>query len=417
MNTKEYAAYVALDWGDKQHAFALQLGANEIEAGQFEASAEALHGWLDALNERLQGGPVALAIEAGRNVLLHALLEHSWLDIYPVHPATSARFRRAFTPSGAKSDVPDAQVLLTLLSRHRDQLVRLELEGAATRRLAALVAARRSAVDCRTRLSNQLRSVLKSYFPQALELIGCELTTPMALDFLARWPELGLVQKVRAQSLQAFYCRHNVRRADAIEQRIQRIRAARALILDRALIEPAVLQVQMLVGLLRLQNTHIKGFESEIDRAFVAHPEAKLFQQLPGAGPTLAPRLLAAFGERRERYPEAASLQKYAGIAPVRQQSGRHVWIHWRWSAPAFLRQSFVEWAGQTVVFCPWAAAFYRHHRKAGKTHQVILRALAFKWIRILWRCWQDRQPYDDARYLAALKRRGSPLIAELPAS
>ena len=65
---------------------------------------------------------VALTVEAGRNALLHALLEHAWLTVYPVHPATSARFRRAFTPSGAKDDGPDALVILTLLRLHREQL-------------------------------------------------------------------------------------------------------------------------------------------------------------------------------------------------------------------------------------------------------------------------------------------------------
>lgn len=173
MKTTDYAALVALDWGDKTHAFACQTaGSNEKQTGQIEASAEALHGWLETMHQTHGGRPVALAIEAGRNALLHALLEHPWLEIYPVHPATSARFRTAFTPSGAKDDGPDAEMLLTLLALHRDQLTRLQMDGPVTRELAALVSARRSAVDHRTQNTNQLRSVLKSYFPQALELVG-----------------------------------------------------------------------------------------------------------------------------------------------------------------------------------------------------------------------------------------------------
>ena len=103
MNNDDYAALVALDWGDKTHAFARQMtGAERIETGTIEATPEALHAWLEQLRDGCGGRPVALAVEAGRNALLHALLEHPWLTVYPVHPATSARFRKAFTPSGAK---------------------------------------------------------------------------------------------------------------------------------------------------------------------------------------------------------------------------------------------------------------------------------------------------------------------------
>ena len=142
-----------------------------------------------------------------------------------------------------------------------------------------------------------------------------------------------------------------------------------------------------------------------------------MFANLPGAGPTLGPRLIAAFCTDRSKYPTAASIQKYGGVAPVRVKSGRQVWTHWRWNAPKFLRQTFVEWAGQTVPKCAWAKAYYRQQQQAGKRHQTILRSLAFKWLRILWRCWHDRVPYDEARYLRALNQRHSPLAARLAAA
>ena len=411
MKNEDYAALVAMDWGDKQHAFALRIvGARSIETGVIIASAEALHDWLDQLEKRCGGDKVALAIEAGRNTLLHALLEHPWLEIYPVNPATSARFRRAFTVSGAKDDGPDAGVLLTLLEQHRDQLTRLVLDEPQTRELAALVAARRSAVDQRTDLTNQLRSILKGYFPQALELVGTELASPLALDFLSRWPELAEAKKARPASLRAFYAQHNVRRPEKIAERVALIAPARPFTTDRAVIAPAILQVRLLVALLRVQQTHIATFAERIAAVFAAHPEAAFFRALPGAGPTLAPRLLVAFGDRRERFPNASSLQEYAGVAPVVEKSGNQKWTHWRWQAPKFLRQSFVEWAGQTVVYCDWAHAYYAEQARHGKAHHTILRGLAFKWIRILWRCWHDHRPYDEQAYLAALEQRNSPL-------
>ena len=416
MKNDDYAALVALDWGDQTHAFARQIGgADRVESGVIEATAEALHAWLEQLRETCGGRPVALAVEAGRNALLHALLEHPWLTVYPVHPATSARFRRAFTPSGAKDDGPDAVVLLTLLRRHRDQLEPLSLDTPATRELAALVAARRHAVDQRTGASNQLGSVLKSYFPQALTLAGDDLTKPLALAFLRRFPELAAVQRARPATLSAFYRDHNVRSAERIAERLALAARARALVQDRALIAPAVREVAWLVDLLEVHARHIAGLETRIAEVFAAHPRAALFAALPGAGPALAPRLLVAFGDQLARYPNAQSLQKYAGVAPVREKSGARSWTHWRWAAPKFVRQSFVEWAGQTVVHCDWAHAYYDQQRRAGKAHHAILRALAFKWIRILWRCWHDQTPYDEQYYLAALRRQRSTLAVALP--
>jgi transposase len=137
-----------------------------------------------------------------------------------------------------------------------------------------------------------------------------------------------------------------------------------------------------------------------------------VFDALPGAGPALAPRLLAAFGERRERFPSAAAVQKCVGIAPVTERSGNKRWVHWRFICSKFLRQTFVEWAAETIHRSFWARAFYDRHRAKGATHNAAVRALAFKWIRIVWRCWMDRVPYDESRYLNALQRRGSSLLS-----
>ena len=96
---------------------------------------------------------------------------------------------------------------------------------------------------------------------------------------------------------------------------------------------------------------------------------------------------------------------------PVKEKSGGRVWLHWRWNAPWFLRQTLIEWAGQTVLYCAWARAYYEAQKKRGKRHWAILRSLAFIWLRILWKCWQSRTPYQEATYLAALRRRGSKLV------
>lgn len=414
MNTSKYVACLSLDWGDAAHAFVLAHGGSK-ERGTISASAEALHAWLDQVGKRFGGQPVSIVVEAGRNAVIHALFEHPWLEIYPVHPAASARFRKALIPSGAKDDAPDAEVLLSLFECHRDRLRRLNRDSEQTRRLQLLVNARREAVNLRSLFTNQLRSVLKSHFPQFFDLIGDEVYTPLPLDFLHRWPSLTAVQAARPSTLRRFYQTHNSRRPALIEERLACIATARPLTTDAAVIDVAIAQTLLLVAQLRPLQTSIEDLENRIAEAFAAHPDVDLFVNLPGAGPALAPRLLAAFGSDRSRYPEASSLQKYSGVAPIREKSGRQIWVHWRWNCPKFLRQSFVEWVGQTVPRCVWAKAFYRQQQRAGKGHQAILRALAFKWIRILWKCWQDRTPYDESRYILSLHKRRSPLAQACP--
>ena len=125
----------------------------------------------------------------------------------------------------------------------------------------------------------------------------------------------------------------------------------------------------------------------------------------------LGPRLLASVGTQRERYANAAALQCYSGVAPVTKQSGGKHHVHRRYRCPLFLRQSFHEYAKESILWCRWAAAYYWQQRQKGASHHTAVRALACKWQRIIWKCWQDRRPYEDNRYEAALQQHGSPVV------
>jgi len=283
-----------------------------------------------------------------------------------------------------------------------------------TRCVALLVEARRKMVDRRTMLTNELTSLLKNYYPQALSLTGETLYSPLALDFLERWPELAVLRKARAETLRAFYYEHQVRSTKAVEKRVELQQNCRPLSGDRALCEASMLQLHALVAEVRTVNTHLSKAENAIAETFKAHPDVEVFRSLPGAGRVMAPRLCVLFGLDRNRWRNAGELQKYYGIAPVTEKSGRQLHVHWRWSAPVFARQSLVEWAGQSVRACGWAKAYYLQQKQRQNGHSAILRSLAFKWLRILWRCWRDRKPYDDALYLSHLRARNAPFLSLL---
>jgi hypothetical protein len=140
----------------------------------------------------------------------------------------------------------------------------------------------------------------------------------------------------------------------------------------------------------------IAAFDGLIAKTLGEHPDRFIVASLPGAGPVLEPRLIAAIGSIRERFDSAHSLNCYAGIAPVKESSGKACWIHWRWNCPKFIRQTFHEWAGCSIRYCIWAREFYDKKRAAGMDHHPAVRALAFKWIRIYYRCWRDRVPYSE---------------------
>ena len=276
--------------------------------------------------------------------------------------------------------------------------------------LASLVEQRRNLVDDKIRITNRLRVALKQYYPQILEWFD-HIDTRLFCDFLTRWPTLIQARRARKNTLKTFFDQHNMRFENVLEERLVAIKSASPLTLDDAVIVPHRLQALILVEQLRVMLDAIKRFDEEIERVAKQHADYALFNSLPGAGPNLAPRLLVAFGEQRERYKNAADLQKYSGVAPVTERSGKKHWVHWRWQCPTFLRQTFVEWAAQTINKSFWAGQYYRQQRAKGCTYQAAVRALAFKWIRIVFRCWQSRTPYNESAYLKALERRGSPLL------
>lgn len=230
-------------------------------------------------------------------------------------------------------------------------------------------------------------------------------------DFLLRWPSLEQAKRVRKQTLVDFFNQHNSRYQAVNEKRIDNIKTAEPLTNDKAIIAPNKLLVECLIVQLKHLMSAIERFDAEIKAIYKSHKDRFIFDSLPGAGPQIAPRLLAAMGSNRDRYNSCEEVQKYAGIAPVTERSGNKEWIHWRYSCTKFLRQTFVEWAGLSVRYSFWARAYYRQQESKGKPHNTIIRALAFKWIRILYRCWKSNTAYDETTYLEALKRKGSPLL------
>jgi transposase len=404
-----YAAFIAIDWADQKHTFSLQVaGQAKKEIGTLEQKPEIIGPWVAKLRERFGARPIAVAVEQSRGALIHALLAYDFLMLYPIHPTTVAKFREAFKFSGAKSDPLDTDQILEILTKHLELLKPLNPDTPETRLLGRLVEDRRKTVDLRTSHIQALLASLKEYFPQAIDLVSGNLSSRLAGDLLKKWPTLESFQQAKPSTIKRFYYGHNVRSPEVIETALKLAINAQPLTTDSAIIESSRRVSEMHSQMIQALNPVIDAYDQRIEKVFHDHPEFPLFSQLPGAGPVMAPRLSAFFGTDRSRYAKAQNAQTFCGISPVTKSSGKTRVVYFRRACPQFQRQSFHEFARLSVASCQWARNYLDYYTGKGKKYNTVVRALAFKWIRILFRCWKDRTPYDDNKYMEVLKKRGS---------
>jgi len=407
----DFAAVIGIDWADKKHDICeIPMGTSKRLFSVILNKPQALNEWAMSLKKRYPNQTVAVACELKKGPLIYALSKYDHITLFPINPTTLAKYRKAFTISGAKNDPTDSYLQADILIRHWDKFTPILPETEEIRMLAQLLEYRRKLVQDRVDLSNSITTYLKNYYPQVLDWFK-EKDTIIFCNFVAKWSTLDAIRKARKQTIFNFFNQHNSRYPAVNEKRYSDIKAAQALTNDPGVIEPNRIMVEVQIAQFKLLIESIDRMDCETRKLYKKLEDRSIFDSFPGAGPQLAPRLLVAFGANRERYHSASELQKYAGIAPVIEQSGQQKWIHWRYSCPTFLRQTFVEWAGLTIRYSFWAKAYYEQQIGKGKPHNTVIRALAFKWIRIAYRCWKNNKPYDESTYLKALKKRGSPLL------
>lgn len=414
--TREFAAFVGIDWADEAHEVSLTTGNGKHESCTVRQRAEELDAWASELRRRFGGRPVAVCLEQPRGALAYALLKYEFLILMPINPKSLARYREALTPSGGKNDLADARLLCQFVAQHHHELPAWQPDDEVTRALQRLTADRRKWVDRRTALKNELRQQLKDYFPLALELAG-KLDADWFLRLLAKFPSHAELRRAGSRTLAKLLPQLRTPVEGPHDPRHVRIREALPLVTDPAVIAAGRLATLSLVAAIRQTSETIVAYDERIAEQLARHPDAALYASFPAAGEALAPRLAAAFGTDRSRYAIAADMQCHSGIAPIRIQSGKSCAVRRRRACCKFLRQTFHEYADHSRKKSAWARAYYQLHRAQGKRHHACLRSLAFKWQRILFRCWKTNTPYDEPRHLRQLQLKGSPLLKYLDAN
>ena len=405
---------VGIDWADQTHAWHLQSEQTQ-NAGLLEQDAVAINDWIGQLRKQHPDCQFAVAIETNKGALISALLQHDDVIIYPINPAALASYRKAFAHGGGKNDPGDAMLLCQYLKYYIEKLRPLTMESALTRKLAVMAEDRRRLVDQRTAHCNELKAVLKTYFPEVLKLEAARIYADFIVAFLLKYPNLIAAKKAGANKLRKLF--YGIGTRAKAEKRVQILLEATALSDDPALTETCSMRVMALATLIQAYNAQIRIYASRIAEAVVEHEDYAIFKSLPGASDLTHSRMIAAMGDDRSRYADASSLQAATGIAPLTTQSGKQRFVSARWACTKFLKQTFHEFAGLSIASSKWAAAYYKLQRDKGKTPQMAQRALAYKWQRIIFRCWQNRVPYDEAKYIQRLKKTGSPIYKILEAS
>ena len=412
MNNTKTNLFVAIDRSDQKLSIAESDTQSPPKLSEISSEPEEIHSWI---LEKLQQteGIIFIAFENPAPNLICAFVQYERIIQYPLNPASTDNFRKAFAPSMAKDDDTDALSMLDMLIKHQSSLRPLKPETSEIRLLRSLVNDRRQAVDIGTMFNNILIDQMKRHFPQILKIFE-DLTSPIACNFLKKWPTLQQAQSARPATLRKFFYLNHSRSESLVEKRIKIIQESQALTHDDAVLEAAKIHILTLIDQINANRRSIEIYSKKTESVFLNHEDAYIFSSLPGAGEVMGPRLMAAFGSLRENFQEAADMQKFSGVAPVMKRSGKKWHISRRWRRPKFIHQTFVEFAKWSAIHCKWAKAYAGVKKSEGMSYWSVMRTLAYKWIRIIHTLWIKNLAYDEEIHIKNLIKQGVPYASKL---
>ncbi|OGA36429.1 MAG: IS110 family transposase [Betaproteobacteria bacterium RIFCSPLOWO2_12_FULL_64_23] len=324
-------------------------------------------------------------------------------QVFPIHPNAVKASRPRYRSHGAKSDASDAYLLADLLRTDGHRWAALSPQSDSIRALRALVRSRDDLVTTRVALGNQLHSTLEAFWPGAA-CIFADITSPIGLAFLRRYPSPASAAHLSEAQLLRF-CRaqhYSGRRSPA--ELLARLRAAAQALPGKLTNESMAHVVRSLVTVLNPLVAQIADLTRRIERFVASLPDGQIIMSFPRAGRVCAAQILAELGDVRERFSTFDRLAAEAGAVPVTYQSGKTRSVTFRWACNHRLRQAITCLADNSRHANEWARGIYLAARARGCDHPHAIRILARAWLRVIWRAWTDRKPYDPKLHLGALK-------------
>ena len=389
--------FVGIDWADQKHDVVV---VDEKGDRVFQTSIEHNRKGLEQLQaslQRLSTVPedFACVIETRNGLLVQFLLEIT-MPVYPVNPKVVNARRKA---SGAKTDRIDALLLADYGRADLPRLKRLTPHSGLIQELQLLTRDQDVLINEHSRIANRLSACLKEYYPVALNLFS-DYTCKCSLDLLKEYPTLSQARKATKSTMADFLKQHRVSHASRKAEEILVAVNTPQLEADGAVVRAKSRFMLALIRQLETVQGDIASYEKEIERLFKSHSDHKIFSSLPGVGDRLGPRLLAEWGDDRERYPNAEAVQALAGTSPVMFQSGKYSKARRRRSCVKPFRHALQLMAFTCLTKCPWAKEYYDAKRASGSCHQAALRTLANRWVKIMFAMWMQRSLYNEDRFL-----------------
>jgi transposase len=387
--------FAGLDWASRTHAACVVDEHGSVHL-QFEINHDAAG--LAELCRRLRGGGVtAVAIERPSGLIVDALLEAGF-SVVPIHPNVVKATRPRYRSHGGKSDASDAYLLADLLRTDGHRFKPLAPQSDDIRALRALVRGRDDLVATRVQLANQLRSLLQSFWPGAAEVFA-DVDSPIGLAFIQRYPTPEAAARLGPKRMAAFCAQHAYSGRRSAEELLQRLHQAPAVAIGELEMEAKgelalslARTLERLVDQLRLLSSRIEHHIGSID-------DGRILMSFPRAGRICAAQILAELGSVRERFDSDEHLAAEAGVAPVTYASGKSKAVTFRWACNHRLRAALTCLADNSRHANAWAATVYAKARARGCDHPHAVRILSRAWLRVIWRAWIDRKPYDPARH------------------
>ncbi len=384
-----------IDWASEAHEVCV---SNEGKAVERFSAAHDERGIAELASRLTRLGVTRVAIERPDGILVERLLA-AGLEVLAIHPNQLKAARSRYAIAHGKSDRFDAYVLAELARTDAHRFRALRPDGDETKALRALTRAREDLVQARVELANQLRAQLEAFWPGAL--VFADVDRPISLAFIGRYPSPADARGLGPKRMAGFLTRHRYSGRTDPAELVERMNAAPQGTAGRVECEARRAVVLGLVAALSPIVAEIADLGARIRAALATHPDARIFAPLFRSPKTaICPAtLVAELGDCRERYPTEAALAADAGMSPVALESGKLRVATFRRACDKRLRFAVATLADSTRHWHPWAKEVYRRARDRGQDHPHAIRTLGRAWIRVLWRCWHDRIPYDPTRH------------------
>ena len=395
--------FVGLDWASREHAICAVNQEGAIKARfTVEHSAAGMAELATQLRKLAPPGELAIAIERPTGLVVDTLVEGGFA-VVPIHPNAVKASRPRYSAAQGKTDAGDAYLLADLLRTDGHRFRVLTPASDETKALRGLVRLRDDLVGQRVALANQLRCLLDEFWPGAA-VIFADIDSPIALDFLDRYPTPQSAVALGEKRMAAFMAKHAYCGRRSAAELLERLRGAPVSACGDLEVDAKGDCVRALVAVLRPLVAQVQALTAAVEHSVTAHPDGRVVTSLFRTGRVCAAQILAELGDDRGRFLSAEHLAAEAGVAPITRESGKHRAVGFRWACNKRLRSALTCLADTSRHTSPWAAALYQRARDRGCDHPHACRILARAWCRILYACWQKRVAYDPGKHAAAIK-------------